>query len=85
VHSAARNGHVEVARALLEAEPSIALRTDKKGQTALHMAAKGTRLDLVDVLLAAEPALRNVVDKKGNTALHIASRKVSHQVSSFAS
>lgn len=80
LHSAARNGHVEAVRALLEAEPSIALRVDKKGQTALHMAAKGTSLDLVDALLGADPSLLNLPDTKGNTALHIAARKARHQI-----
>ncbi|KAJ6305554.1 hypothetical protein OIU78_020989 [Salix suchowensis] len=75
LHSAARNGHVEVVRALLTMEPGMATRTDKKGQTAFHMAAKGQNIEMVEELIVAQPSSINMVDTKGNTALHIAARK----------
>ncbi|XP_013679172.2 ankyrin repeat-containing protein At5g02620-like, partial [Brassica napus] len=74
-HSASRNGHVKVVKALLASEPAIALRMDKKGQTALHMAAKGTNVEVVEELIKADRSSINIADTKGNTALHIAARK----------
>jgi len=43
LHSAARMGHMEVVTALLNKDPGIGCRIDKKGQTALHMASRGQK------------------------------------------
>ncbi|KAL0771067.1 hypothetical protein Bca101_036218 [Brassica carinata] len=67
--------HVKVVKALLASEPAIAIRMDKKGQTALHMAAKGTNVEVVEELIKADRSSINIADTKGNTALHIAARK----------
>lgn len=75
LHLAARQGHVDIVRALLEKDPQLARRTDKKGQTALHMAVKGVSSEVVRLLLNADAAIVMLPDKFGNTALHIASRK----------
>ena len=75
MHSAARNGHVEVVQALLTMEPGISTRIDQKGQTALHMAVKGQNIEVVEELVVAEPSSVNRIDTKGNTPLHIATRK----------
>ncbi|CAN6826425.1 unnamed protein product, partial [Brassica oleracea] len=75
LHSASRNRHVKVVKALLTSEPAIAIRMDKKGQTALHMAAKGTNMEVVEELIKADRSSINIADTKGNTALHIAARK----------
>ncbi|XP_048611458.1 ankyrin repeat-containing protein At5g02620-like, partial [Brassica napus] len=75
LHSASRNGHVKVVKALLASEPAIAIRMDKKGQTALHIAAKGTNVEVVEELINADRSSINIADTKGNTALHIADRK----------
>jgi ankyrin repeat protein len=80
LHSAARNGHLEVLKALLEKEPEITKRIDRKGQTALHMAVKGQSSEVVEVLIMADPSSVNMVDNKSNTPLHIATRKGRHQV-----
>ncbi|WZZ69159.1 hypothetical protein YC2023_080529 [Brassica napus] len=64
-----------VVKALLASEPAIAIRMDKKGQTALHMAAKGTNVEVVEELIKADRSSINIADTKGNTALHIATRK----------
>ncbi|KAL0667194.1 hypothetical protein Bca4012_029898 [Brassica carinata] len=64
-----------VVKALLASEPAIAIRMDKKGQTALHMAAKGTNVEVVEELIKADRSSINIADTKGNTALHIAARK----------
>ncbi|WZZ49975.1 hypothetical protein YC2023_050082 [Brassica napus] len=69
------NGHVKVVKALLASEPAIAIRMDKKGQTALHIAAKGTNVEVVEELINADRSSINIADTKGNTALHIADRK----------
>ncbi|KAB5548220.1 hypothetical protein DKX38_011626 [Salix brachista] len=59
LHSAARNGHVEVVQAM---EPGISTRIDQKGQTALHMAVKGQKIEVVEELVVAEPSS---VNRKG--------------------
>ena len=66
---------MKVVKALLASEPAIAIRMDKKGQTALHMAAKGTNVEVVEELIKADRSSINIADTKGNTALHIAARK----------
>ena len=48
--------------ALLEKEPGVATRTDKKGQTALHMAVKGQSLEVVEELIKADPSTINMID-----------------------
>jgi ankyrin repeat protein len=80
LHSAARNGHLEILKALLSKEPGLVIKIDKKGQTALHMAVKGQTVELVEELIMSEPSLMNMVDNKGNSALHIAVRKGRDQV-----
>ncbi|KAJ6316412.1 hypothetical protein OIU78_019658 [Salix suchowensis] len=80
LHSAARNGHLEILKALLSMEPGLANKIDQKGQTALHMAVKGQNVELVQELIKADPSLTNMVDNQGNSALHIASRKGRDQI-----
>ncbi|KAJ6743285.1 CASKIN [Salix viminalis] len=77
---AARQGHVEVVKALLDKDPQLARRIDKKGQTALHMAVKGVSGEVVVLLLEADPAIVMLPDKFGNTALHVATRKKRAQI-----
>ena len=81
LHLAARQGHVEIVKALLRKDPQLARRNDKKGQTALHMAVKGTSCEVVKLLLNADPALVMLPDRFGNTALHVATRKRRAEVS----
>lgn len=68
-------GRAEVVKSILNKDPSIGFRTDKKGQTTFHMAVKGTNVDVVLELLKPDPSIINFEDSKGNTALHIAARK----------
>ncbi|RWV96252.1 hypothetical protein GW17_00041056 [Ensete ventricosum] len=75
LHFAARQGYVEIVKALLGKDPQLARRTDKKGQTALHMAVKGTSSEVVKALVDADPAIVMLPDRAGNTALHVATRK----------
>ncbi|KAI3746316.1 hypothetical protein L6452_08744 [Arctium lappa] len=72
---AARSGHVEIVKALLDKDPLLTRKTDKKRQTALHMAVKGVRSEVVKLLLEADAAIVMLPDKSGFTALHIATRK----------
>nr|TKW20307.1 hypothetical protein SEVIR_4G077702v2 [Setaria viridis] len=80
LHFAARQGHVGIVKALLEKDPQLARRNDKKGQTALHMAVKGTSCDVLRALVDADPAIVMLPDKNGNTALHVATRKKQAEV-----
>ncbi|CAN1304462.1 Ankyrin repeat-containing protein ITN1 [Linum perenne] len=57
LHLAARQGYVEIVSALLERDPQLARRTDKKGQTALHMAVKGVSSEVVRLLLSVDAAI----------------------------
>ncbi|GJM92633.1 hypothetical protein PR202_ga09119 [Eleusine coracana subsp. coracana] len=68
-------GHIGIVKALLEKDPQLARRNDRKGQTALHMAVKGTNCDVLRALVDADPAIVMLPDKNGNTALHVATRK----------
>ncbi|GAB4860310.1 hypothetical protein Ancab_011790 [Ancistrocladus abbreviatus] len=70
----ARNRHLELVKALLEKEPGITTRTDKKGQIALHMVVKRQNLELVEELIKANPSSVNMADTKGYTPLHIVTR-----------
>ncbi|KAJ0704001.1 putative ankyrin repeat-containing domain-containing protein [Helianthus annuus] len=75
LHSCARQGHLEVVKAIHQKVPGIVARADKKGQTALHMAVRGQNVEVVNALIEADNGLINMVDKQGNTALHITTRK----------
>ena len=66
---------MEVVRSLLNKDPGIGLRTDKKGQTALHMASKGTNAEIVVELLKPDFSVSHLEDNKGNRPLHVATRK----------
>ncbi|PSS33467.1 Ankyrin repeat-containing protein [Actinidia chinensis var. chinensis] len=70
-----KQGHEDIVKALLDKDPQLARRTDKKGQTALHMAVKGVNCEVVKLLLGADAAIVMLPDKFGNTALHVATRK----------
>ncbi|KAL5546472.1 hypothetical protein UlMin_006159 [Ulmus minor] len=57
LHLAARQGHVDIVRRLLEKDPQLASRTDKKGQTVLHMVGKGVNCQVVKLILNADAAI----------------------------
>jgi ankyrin repeat protein len=75
---------VEVVTALLNKDPGIGFRTDKKGQTALHMASKGQNAEILLELLKPDVSVIHVEDSKGNRPLHVATRKGNTIVSSLS-
>lgn len=64
---AARGGHLEIVRALLQAGANINLR-DKNEETAFTLTARGGRLDVVKLLLKSGADI-NHQNKYGETAL----------------
>lgn len=74
LHYAARAGHLEVCRMLLEAGIGVNERTHGGGATALHRAAMMGREQIVKLLLAHK-ANALLQDGDGKTALHRAAEK----------
>lgn len=72
LYSAASHGHLDVVKAILDADISSILIVRKNGKTALHTVARYGRLPIVRVLIERDPAIVSVKDKKGQTALHMA-------------
>nr|GMD53801.1 ankyrin repeat-containing protein ITN1 [Ipomoea batatas] len=63
LHLAARQGHVDILKALcLTKIHNLARRTDKKGQTALHMAVKGVNCEVVKCEREAEKDTGEVLE-----------------------
>ena len=69
-HLAAKNGHLDVMRLLLEAGADKDAAT-QNGYTALHFAAEQGHLDVMRLLLEAG-ADKNAATQNGHTALHLA-------------
>lgn len=72
LYSAASHGHLDVLKAILDADISSILIVRKNGKTALHTVARYGRIPIVKVLIERDPAIVSVKDKKGQTALHMA-------------
>jgi hypothetical protein len=77
LHRAARNGHVEVARLLVEKGAPLDAR-DNSEDSAFHAAAQADKWAVVDLLASRPPAERAAAlilgDFDGNTVLHLASK-----------
>ena len=73
LHRAAREGHSDVVKALLEAGANDAAQ-DQIGNTPLHLAAREGHTDIVRTLLEAGTRV-DVRDKNGSTPLHLAADK----------
>ena len=78
MHLAARHGHAEVVKVLLEEGAKLTV-SDEEGRTPLHIASKYSQPTVLSLLLDA-CADCNVVDKYHATALDIACEKGNHEV-----
>ncbi|KAL6078974.1 Ankyrin repeat domain-containing protein 39 [Balamuthia mandrillaris] len=70
LHYAARNGHLEACRLLLEEGAEANVRTPGGGATPLHRAAFCGHAEVVRLLLERGKADASMLDSDGNTALH---------------
>ncbi|XP_068665127.1 ankyrin repeat-containing protein At5g02620-like [Aristolochia californica] len=73
-HVAAKLGHLEVLKELLQAFPELAMTTDSSNSTALHTAANQGHIDVVNLLLERDSNLAKIAKSNGKTALHSAAR-----------
>ncbi|XP_010485156.1 PREDICTED: ankyrin repeat-containing protein At5g02620-like [Camelina sativa] len=73
-HVAAKQGHLEALKKLLETFPNLAMTTDSSCTTALHTAATQGHIDVVNLLLKTNPHLAKIAKNNGKTALHSAAR-----------
>lgn len=72
LHFAARYGHVDVVRALLDSDKSLAQAPDVTGGVALHYAAMNGHDDVCRMLLLADPSTVSKPDTAGCKPLHYA-------------
>nr|VDD08415.1 unnamed protein product [Brassica rapa] len=73
-HVAAKQGHLETLKKLLETFPNLAMTTDLLCTTALHTAATQGHIDVVNLLLKTDSHLAKIAKNNGKTALHSAAR-----------
>lgn len=73
-HIAAKQGNLEVLRALTEALPELLMTTDPMNTTALHTAAAQGYIEVVNFLLERNSSLASIARNNGKTALHSAAR-----------
>ncbi|OWM68844.1 ankyrin repeat-containing protein At5g02620-like [Punica granatum] len=73
-HIAAKQGDLDVLKALLEAHPELAMTVDVSNMTALHTAATQGHIVVVNLLLEAGTGLAAIAKSNGKTALHSAAR-----------
>ncbi|CAH2038827.1 unnamed protein product [Thlaspi arvense] len=73
-HVAAKQGHLEALKKLLETFPNLAMTTDLLCTTALHTAATQGHIDVVNLLLKTDSHLAKIAKNNGKTALHSAAR-----------
>ncbi|KAA3466212.1 ankyrin repeat-containing protein [Gossypium australe] len=72
LYFAAVKGHLDVANAILSADPSCVRIVRKNGKTALHTAATYGLINVVKALTDCDQGIVSIKDTKGQTALHMA-------------
>ncbi|KAF8403426.1 hypothetical protein HHK36_011530 [Tetracentron sinense] len=76
LHVAARRGHLQFVKKLLDRMPPAALALkDINGDTTLHIAARSGRSDIGKSIMDKNHDLTLVVNKNSRTALHVASAR----------
>ncbi|XP_057491379.1 ankyrin repeat-containing protein At5g02620 [Actinidia eriantha] len=73
-HVAAKQGHLDVLKELLQSFPNLVMTTDTSNSTALHTAAAQGRIDAVNLLLETDSNLAKIARNNGKTVLHTAAR-----------
>ncbi|KAF8396684.1 hypothetical protein HHK36_018309 [Tetracentron sinense] len=73
-HIAAKQGDLDVLKALLEALPELYMTVDLSNTTALHTAAAQGHIEVVNFLLESGSSLVTIARSNGKTALHSAAR-----------
>ncbi|XP_047322224.1 ankyrin repeat-containing protein At5g02620-like [Impatiens glandulifera] len=74
LHIAARQGDLDVVKALMEAYPELSMTVDTSNTTALNTAATQGHKEVVDYLLCSGSGLAAIAKSNGKTALHSAAR-----------
>lgn len=74
LHVAAKQGHLEVLKELLNVFPNLAMTADLTNSTALHTAATQGHIDIVNLLLETDSNLVKIAKSNGKTVLHSAAR-----------
>ncbi|KAG8042828.1 hypothetical protein GUJ93_ZPchr0676g2753 [Zizania palustris] len=73
-HIAAKQGHLDVLKELLQAFPSLAMTTNSVNATALDTAATQGHIGIVNLLLETDASLARIARNNGKTVLHSAAR-----------
>ncbi|GJN31085.1 hypothetical protein PR202_gb19441 [Eleusine coracana subsp. coracana] len=74
LHIAAKQGDVDVVKALLEALPELSMTVDASNTTALNTAATQGHMEVVRLLLQVDGSLALIARSNGKTAVHSAAR-----------
>ncbi|KAF5190600.1 Ankyrin repeat-containing protein [Thalictrum thalictroides] len=73
-HVAAKQGDLEVLKALQKAVPELSMTVDLSNTTALHTAATQGYIEVVNFLLELNGSIAKIAKNTGKTALHSAAR-----------
>lgn len=73
-HIAAKRGHLEIVRQLLNIWPELCRSCDSSNTSPLYSAAVQDHLEVVNAILDTDDGAARIVRKNGKTALHTAAR-----------
>lgn len=85
LHLSASNKHLDVVQELLTIEPTLALKKDSKGDTALHKAVEAGEKSIVQSILECCPDSIRESNNDARNAYQLAQHKISLQRKSTAS